>query len=640
MNRIQLFVTHTPNSNNKCIEGKYISNVLAGAVYQKNQSTLIRDDSGDNISARNKSFCELTTQYWAWKNTDYDYYGFCHYRRLFSFSPFHIPENDWGTIEYPYLNDSAIDEIHFDDESIESLVPKYDFIIAKGININLLREKSVRSHYYNARELFKNDYNLMLDIIKEKYPKLYPYALEYSDGKVYYPCNMFIMKKEIFNEYSDMLFDILFEFERKADIKNYSVQSYRVTGHLAERILGMFYLYCKKEKKLRMHELQVALFKNTEKEVPSYKDNNDAIPIVLASDDNYVPMLSTTICSIIDNVSESRKYEIFVLHRNITDTNKKIICDSVSKNNISIEFVDINGMVADYQLKGRMHITAETFYRFLILDILKDYHKAIYIDCDLVVCDDLAKLYDTDIGNNLVAAVKDADFNGQLNIPETKTLDYAKKVLRLDKPYDYFQAGVLLLNIEEFRKVSNVSELLEIASKDVYRYSDQDMLNVFCQGRVFFLDMSWNHMFDNEGTRIKNVVSWASLPVYEGYMEARKHPRIIHYAGHVKPWIDAESEFGNVFWKYAKMTPYYEVLIQRLIVHVYKKNMNAKTGISNEYFKRLENAAKKENKKSLFTKATYLLLPEDSKRRDNARKWYYKHFGVPEYDEFGNRKRS
>ena len=71
--------------------------------------------------------------------------------------------------------------------------------------------------------------------------------------------------------------------------------------------------------------------------------------------------------------------------------------------------------MAGYQLKAKEHISTETFYRFLILDILKMYPKVVYLDCDMIIRRDIAELYDVKLGDNMLAAVIDPDFAGQCN---------------------------------------------------------------------------------------------------------------------------------------------------------------------------------------------------------------------------------
>ena len=107
MSDIKLFVTHTPNRDTMRVENPLFYNVIAGSDFQtkKVPDGMYQDNQGENISSKNKSYCELTTQYWAWKNMQADYYGFCHYRRFFSFNEKKLPETSWGTIEYDYLGE-------------------------------------------------------------------------------------------------------------------------------------------------------------------------------------------------------------------------------------------------------------------------------------------------------------------------------------------------------------------------------------------------------------------------------------------------------------------------------------------------------------------------------------------------------
>ena len=94
-------------------------------------------------------------------------------------------------------------------------------------------------------------------------------------------------------------------------------------------------------------------------------------------------------------------------------------------------------------------------------------------------------------------------------------------------------------------------------------YVDENQLMV-CGGRVHTLDMNWNVMTDCGGTRIKGIMQRAPLSIYQEYLEARKNPYIIHYAGWEKPWNNPQSDFAEVYWKYARQTPFYEVNLFRL----------------------------------------------------------------------------
>lgn len=103
MTDIKIFVTHTPDSHKMRISNPLFYHVTAGSDFQKGKlaQDMMADNTGDNISFKNKSYCELTTQYWAWKNVEAEYYGFCHYRRYFSFSSENMPEADFGCLFSP-----------------------------------------------------------------------------------------------------------------------------------------------------------------------------------------------------------------------------------------------------------------------------------------------------------------------------------------------------------------------------------------------------------------------------------------------------------------------------------------------------------------------------------------------------------
>ena len=613
--KIKIFVTHTPNKISQKINLPVFEHVLAGADFQKIETTLVKDNTGDHISGKNPSYCELTTQYWAWKNTSYDYYGFCHYRRYFSFNDKELEESPWGTVEYPYMNTRAVQELQTDEAAIRNKVTQYDFLIAKGIPTRQLGAGSVREHYENAPELHVEDFDIMMEAIRQKYPEIYPSAVEYADGPLSYPCNMFIMKKELFTKYSGFLFDVLDDCEKKIDTSLYCVQSLRTIGHLAERLLGIYYTYLKKQDRYRLGELQIALFKNTDPVEAVIPSDEKAVPVVLAANDHYAPILCTCLESIKEHISETVSYDFAVFHTDITNQNQDRI-SSIFKasENVRLQFINISSIVADYKLDAREHITTETFYRFLILDIMKNYEKVVYIDCDLVVNKDIAKLHQTELGDSLIAAVRDVDFIGQLNIPGATTLSYSRETLKLKDPWQYFQAGVLIFNVPQMRRLTTVTELLELADKDLYRYSDQDILNILCQGQVTYLDPKWNHIFNCHGERIKNVIVWDPAALYEKYMESRKNPYIIHYAGFCKPWEEPSEEFGEVFWDYARRTPYYEVLVQRLAKHM------ADTAV-------FENNRKQHM--SLKSRIIYFFFPDGSPRRDRAREIWYKVFGKP-----------
>lgn len=200
----------------------------------------LHDDTGENISAKNRSYCELTAQYWAWKNIETDYYGFFHYRRYLypdvnAKLPYRVErEAFWGLLDkLGYLN-------------FAELIQQYDLIVPKGENMYV----PVREHYANAPFHHRKDLELAEQIARESHPEMGKAMETYLSGAVCYFGNICIMRREIFHDYCAWLFPILKEFDRRADTSGYSAQERRVDGYLAERLLGVYVTYRRGELKV------------------------------------------------------------------------------------------------------------------------------------------------------------------------------------------------------------------------------------------------------------------------------------------------------------------------------------------------------------------------------------------------------
>ena len=220
------------------------------------------------------------------------------------------------------------------------------------------------------------------------------------------------------------------------------------------------------------------------------------------------------------------------------------------------------------KLPLRGHFKEETYFRLLLPDILPDYNKILYLDSDMVVCADIAELFAEDITGYLLAACKDADTAGLYNGFEPNKKQYMDTVLKIKKPYEYFQAGVILFNLEEFRKTYTAENMMRFAMSYQWELLDQDVLNYLAQGKTKFVNMEWNVMMDWRGQRIEKIISLAPYYLYDEYMRARKQPKIIHYAGPDKPWHNPTNDFAEIFWDYARRTPYYETAMVRMLVRM------------------------------------------------------------------------
>lgn len=537
---------------------------------------ILHDDEGDNISVKNRSYGELTAQYWAWKNDLADYYGFFHYRRYMSFADVQFETNPFQDVEMAYLTDNALNKLNLHKEIMVQKINQYDVIASSPVYLPGLDEK-IRSNYDQyvaAPYQHKEDIKTVLDIIKEKYPSYYDDAYQYFYQEKYgYYCNMFIMTKELFEQYSQWLFDILEEHEKRSDDAEYSVEGKRVSGYLGERLFGVYYTHLKKMRKYRTCELQRVLFQNVDipkKIYPAFAESN--VPVVIAANDYYAPYVSTLLLSIKEHSSDASNYDILLLSHDIRESNKNNLLNILKdKANFLLRFADPENLLDGYDLYTRGHFSVETYYRLVLPELLPDYDKVLYLDVDMVAASDPAELYHTDIEGYLLAAAHDPDTAGLYNGFQPDKKEYMDRELALENPYHYFQAGTLVMNLKEFRNTYTIKEMLDVAASKEWQLLDQDVLNKLCEHKVKILDMSWNVMFDHAGTRIKEVISLAPEWLYKEYMEARKHPKIVHYAGPEKPWLYPEGDFASIYWEYAKRTPYYETMIYRMMQYVVDK---------------------------------------------------------------------
>lgn len=180
----------------------------------------LRDNIGDNIAAKNKNYCELTAIYWIWKNiTNVEHIGICHYRRYF-----------YKNVISKYQNNIL------KENDLKDILKDYDIILPEKLNVI----GNVERFYYIQGEGRKKDIDNVKEIITQKYPTYTSSLSKVLSGKSASYCNMMITSVEIFSEYCEWLFDILFELEKITDLTGYSEAEARIYGYLSEILLNVW----------------------------------------------------------------------------------------------------------------------------------------------------------------------------------------------------------------------------------------------------------------------------------------------------------------------------------------------------------------------------------------------------------------
>lgn len=260
------------------------------------------------------------------------------------------------------------------------------------------------------------------------------------------------------------------------------------------------------------------------------------VNLFFSCDDTYLPFLAVTLTSIRENRDKSRRYVVRILNTGLTPENRQRL-QTLAEENFLLEPVDISLTVERFarQLHTRDYYSQSTYYRLFIPELFPELDKALYLDCDIVVTGDISRLFDRELGSDLVGAVPDS-----MVIAIKPLSQYARKRLQV-RPENYFNAGVLLMNLEQMRKIRFTDTFLRLLQTVTFRVAqDQDYLNVLCKGRVTYLGFEWNTMPGSIRTDA---------------------PRLIHYNLDCKPWQRDDVAYSDVFWHYAKRSGFYQDIL-------------------------------------------------------------------------------
>lgn len=231
MNAKIFVVCHDPKQiDERIFQYPYVP-ICVGAKKDEFSPRFLRDDKGDNIADKNAVYNEMTAIYSVYKYLDEfedaDLIGLVHYRRFFAFS-----RNAKIYNERPKFTDEFFDEIRLDENKLNEIFAKCDFVAP----VPAYRE-SVEENFKKAHG---DDLNIINEIIDEQYPEFSAAKTEYFGGNKAYFFNMFVFKKDTFKRYCELIFPILFEYEKRRKNKDERM-------FVSERLTGAFITLLEKE---------------------------------------------------------------------------------------------------------------------------------------------------------------------------------------------------------------------------------------------------------------------------------------------------------------------------------------------------------------------------------------------------------
>ncbi len=304
--------------------------------------------------------------------------------------------------------------------------------------------------------------------------------------------------------------------------------------------------------------------------------NNTVIPIFYACDDAFVKYTMVSLVSLMEKASKDYKYQIYILNTNISK-NMKDQLYGLKNQLFDIEFIDVSRYLDSISDKFpiRDYYSKTTYFRLYIAEIFNNLEKAIYIDSDTIVNGDISELYNYDVSAHLVGACHEQVMR-QIDVYGT----YAETVVGVDRN-EFFNAGVLLINCIEFRN----QRVLDKFSRMLGEYNfvvtqDEDYLNVICKGQVLWIPQNWN-------TEVFFDLPYNSDEV-----------KIFHYIMTEKPWHYEKCRCADYFWKNAKKTSVYEMIIKVLNSYTDAQRENDKKVVENL----LQLAINETNKEDCYAK--------------------------------------
>ncbi|MDR0868438.1 MAG: glycosyltransferase family 8 protein [Planctomycetota bacterium] len=287
----------------------------------------------------------------------------------------------------------------------------------------------------------------------------------------------------------------------------------------------------------------------------------EEIPVCLAADEYYAPYMAVCIQSIMENAGKNRRYHFYILHRELSAATIAALQQQVAPfPQFAITFIDVTAHIDGYNFFCSRHISVEAYFRLLIPYLLHAAEKALYLDSDTICRCDVAELFDLDLRDNYLAAVRDhavSDYYRHYHGRDFKKLHAV--LLSLKNPGDYFNSGMLILNARLVRETVSLPEMLALATSRQWQVHDQDVLNVFAAGKALLLPYRRNFM---GYLRLLSDAQRRHLPekLREEYAQAERDPQIVHY----KFWADiGATPYSATVWRYAMKTPVLDVLLQR-----------------------------------------------------------------------------
>ena len=255
------------------------------------------------------------------------------------------------------------------------------------------------------------------------------------------------------------------------------------------------------------------------------------INLLFATDKKYIQHLTVTLQSIFEN-NKNTSFKVFLLVEEEPDQKFGKVVETLSRVGVEHSFLKID-LKKFSQFEVDRHVTLASYFRLILGDVLPpEINKIIYFDSDLVVCSDIGDLWGINVKGYALAAVEDSKFNRHSD-------------LKIPLSASYFNAGVLVINVDFFRRTSFFKSATSyyLSNQEKILWWDQDILNGLLFNNWYKLENAWNVTTTEVDSYVKKSSSIS--------------PKIIHYTGSSKPWhFQNKHPLKQEYYYYLHKTPF------------------------------------------------------------------------------------
>lgn len=300
------------------------------------------------------------------------------------------------------------------------------------------------------------------------------------------------------------------------------------------------------------------------------------IHIAYCLDDGFAEPTCVSMASVLANTRSEVLFHI--VYSKLSEENKskfEQLCIDFVHGKCLFYPMDIDQYLPKLILQKNIHTTVATYFRLFLYLIIKNTNRLIYIDGDTVINDDIQKLWDENLQGRAIGAVKDITL---------RNVKVSSQIMDFDVEKSYFNAGMLLIDLERYSRVFNIDFVLKelerlylrFAQANIVWLADQDILNYIANGRaeLCLLHAKYNFM-QNDFDKYNNYIFYAqNCSTLEEWIEANTNPVIIHYNGLYKPWnLNRRIRYSlndDLFFHYKSLTPY-KNKYDKLVMEEYKR---------------------------------------------------------------------